>query len=108
MHSPWARKRGALANALPLGKFSNVAMAATPNRSLRTARFPGRRDASARKSVFTAFARVKHARKDEADPAKRTRRVALQRFLDARIFLEHLWRHRSAGLTECDVEIRHR
>ena len=46
--------------------------------------------------------------KHEADAAQRPRRLALQRLLDALIFLEHLGRDRGAGLAQRGLEVGHR
>src|SRR5690242_15832772 len=50
----------------------------------------------------------KHSWKNEADAAERPRRIALQRFLDSGIFLQHLRRDGGASLAERHLEILHR
>src|SRR6185503_8340513 len=55
-----------------------------------------------------ALARMEHSRKHEADTAERPCRVALQRFLDSVIFLEHLRGDRGASFAKRDFEILHR
>src|SRR4029079_13487666 len=98
----WLRRAGALANASAVGKFSTREPAPWRAVDLRAARLLRRRAVA-----LAAGPRSKHSRQDEADSAKRPGGVALQRFLDAVIFFEHLGRDRGAGFIERSAEIVH-
>ena len=100
-----SKEGGALANAWRLASAADAA--AVPRRAEPLIRQgePIVRDEALIPRVILG---PQHAGKDEADPAHRPHRVALQRLLDALIFLEHLGRHRGAGFLQPGLEVGHR
>src|SRR5205823_6910699 len=59
-------------------------------------------------AFLATWPRPEHSWQHESDAAQRPGGFALQRVLDAVIFLEHLRRDRRASFAECNLEIGHR